>query len=572
MDNIGAHNMQNLFNLIELLDTPAWGKKCLEFPIQAAQECLALINGNNLHAIAAGGTLVPQLGNQAGQAINFSINFDCQNATENSNNQWATVNSKVWDAALGNVNIVLEKGLIPTTHSLLTVKGTDTKGAVILILWCVTTSGSTPVVEKMLALLCKAIQHQQETAKLAQVMKRLSEAPWFTQESIETKTFSEEALECKLALQCADVLIWKVAKENLKLVGSTCIDDVSFDMPLGKGIAGTCATDSKNIQISDLSSTTEIAFFLPSGMMHAQEVRARGWKSGLFIPIDLGGEIGGVIGIYMLRPYAITSFDIWIATLYARRLGLHIYYEKQSIYQHELQERYSRAGVLVSGASLIIERIHDARNRLNVANDLLGYIGSTEGHSGLSDAKAYAAKAALEISAAQTLHKKLQQLMGAGKAEDQSRKLISPFLIAQDAIEALGESIDKGKVHVENKIPHDILIKANPAAIERVFVNLLINSIHELSSYSRKGKREIKLFFADFSADEFAIKVHDNGPGIEASQLAKVFDYFETTKVDGMGFGLPIAKRLMAQNGGKIMVESKFGISTEFSLIFPKTE
>jgi signal transduction histidine kinase len=72
------------------------------------------------------------------------------------------------------------------------------------------------------------------------------------------------------------------------------------------------------------------------------------------------------------------------------------------------------------------------------------------------------------------------------------------------------------------------------------------------------------------------VSVSDTGPGISPEYHMEVFDDFfrvpQTEKLsDGMGLGLPIARRLINNMGGKIWVESEPGAGCKFSFIIPLT-
>lgn len=66
-----------------------------------------------------------------------------------------------------------------------------------------------------------------------------------------------------------------------------------------------------------------------------------------------------------------------------------------------------------------------------------------------------------------------------------------------------------------------------------------------------------------------AIEVRDDGPGIDAARLSRVFDLFYTTKSSGTGVGLAMAKRLMERQGGSIEASSEVGVGTTFTLVVP---
>jgi signal transduction histidine kinase len=65
------------------------------------------------------------------------------------------------------------------------------------------------------------------------------------------------------------------------------------------------------------------------------------------------------------------------------------------------------------------------------------------------------------------------------------------------------------------------------------------------------------------------ITVADNGPGIAAGDLARVFDPYFTTKRGGTGLGLPIAKNIVEGLGGTLGVSSPPGKGTDFIIELP---
>lgn len=65
------------------------------------------------------------------------------------------------------------------------------------------------------------------------------------------------------------------------------------------------------------------------------------------------------------------------------------------------------------------------------------------------------------------------------------------------------------------------------------------------------------------------IRVRDNGPGIPAAVLAKVFDPFYTTRTQGTGLGLSICQSIVREHGGSISIESTVGQGTTVIVDLP---
>ncbi len=99
----------------------------------------------------------------------------------------------------------------------------------------------------------------------------------------------------------------------------------------------------------------------------------------------------------------------------------------------------------------------------------------------------------------------------------------------------------------------------DPELFERVFYNLILNSIHALKG-KKKGRIEIGLR-KDRSTQIITVK--DNGEGIDREILDKIFNPFFTTKAKGSGLGLSVVYRIVKAHNGKIFINSEKGKGTE---------
>jgi two-component system sensor histidine kinase BaeS len=112
-------------------------------------------------------------------------------------------------------------------------------------------------------------------------------------------------------------------------------------------------------------------------------------------------------------------------------------------------------------------------------------------------------------------------------------------------------------------------INAEPDRIRQILVNLLTNA-HE---YSPEGA-SIGVV-ARAAGAEVEISVSDNGPGIPADQLERIFDRFTrgdaglTQRVGGTGLGLAISKSLVELHGGSIVADSAPGQGSTFRVRLP---
>ena len=129
----------------------------------------------------------------------------------------------------------------------------------------------------------------------------------------------------------------------------------------------------------------------------------------------------------------------------------------------------------------------------------------------------------------------------------------------------------KDKVQIEQKLTEHQTIWANKNKLIHVMVNLLQNSLDAIKAKSYIGERPTITIEGRIESGKNLLLVRDNGIGIAAEHLDKIFDPFYTTKDvgEGMGLGLSICYRIIQECDGHISVKTEPGKFCEFTLEFP---
>jgi signal transduction histidine kinase len=99
--------------------------------------------------------------------------------------------------------------------------------------------------------------------------------------------------------------------------------------------------------------------------------------------------------------------------------------------------------------------------------------------------------------------------------------------------------------------------------MERVVFNLLLNAVE---ASPEGGAVTLKTRLVDGAAE---IAVIDRGVGIDPAHRESIFNPFFTTKPDGVGMGLAIVSRIVAEHGGTMSVESEPGQGSVFRVLLP---
>lgn len=111
----------------------------------------------------------------------------------------------------------------------------------------------------------------------------------------------------------------------------------------------------------------------------------------------------------------------------------------------------------------------------------------------------------------------------------------------------------------------DLQLEADINLIEQVLINLLLNAMEAVKETSHP---KIILTASQNAHGKIAIKVVDNGSGIEDEVLDKIFIPFFSTKKSGSGIGLSLCKQIMMLHKGNIHVQSVMNEGTAFILQF----
>ena len=220
--------------------------------------------------------------------------------------------------------------------------------------------------------------------------------------------------------------------------------------------------------------------------------------------------------------------------------------------------RFDSLGQLAGGIA------HDFNNLLTTILGGVSLAKDNRDDSGLENSE----RACL---AAKALSKQLLTFAKGGTAVRQVVKLID---ILTDAVRL---SAAGSAVRVELAAPADLgTVCVDRAQLLQVFQNLIINAIQAMPV----GKGNVWVSAGDVTLAEgqvppltagryVAIEVRDDGGGIPAELLQKIFAPFFTTKKHGTGLGLATVRSIVTRHGGQIGVESEVGTGTAFTVFLP---
>jgi signal transduction histidine kinase len=154
---------------------------------------------------------------------------------------------------------------------------------------------------------------------------------------------------------------------------------------------------------------------------------------------------------------------------------------------------------------------------------------------------------------------------------------ISLLDVITDAIALAEGQAQRGNVEVNLSVPQDLAaIQGDPHQLRQLFTNLLINAFEAMN-----GRGAVRIEAAELPEEEpptggdtlagpmIQVDVIDDGPGVPADVVDKIFSPFFTTKPQGTGLGLAIVRKIVNAHDGRIDMNAPAAGGTQFRVTLP---
>ncbi len=248
-----------------------------------------------------------------------------------------------------------------------------------------------------------------------------------------------------------------------------------------------------------------------------------------------------------------------------------------------ISERMASAGTLAAGIA------HEINNPLAIVMGNLELTAegidrvvtrarrlATEGHSAAAELGANLAELAEPIRDAREAVQRIRDIVRDVKlfsrSDDERMGEVDIHRVMNSSIRMAWNEI-RHRARLVKSYGEVPVVNANESRLGQVLLNLLVNAAQAIPE-GHADRNEIRVTTRT-SGDGFAIiEVADTGAGIPKATLELIFDPFFTTKAEGVGtgIGLSICRRIVAELGGRIEVESAVGKGSLFRVLLPQAE
>jgi signal transduction histidine kinase len=203
---------------------------------------------------------------------------------------------------------------------------------------------------------------------------------------------------------------------------------------------------------------------------------------------------------------------------------------------------------------------HEIRNPIAAAKSLVQQMG--EDPASVENVE-YAKVAIDELD---RVERRISHLLKYAKEEEYHFEKVNLAAVVDGALTQMKAKLDAAKVAAVRNYIAGPTVQADAEKLRGVFVNILDNAIDAFDGVV-EGRR-IELFIEN-GGRQAVVRVRDNGAGIPAEKLDRIFNPFFTTKEKGTGLGMAIAKKVVEAHTGTIDARSAVGRGTEFQVTLP---
>jgi signal transduction histidine kinase len=111
------------------------------------------------------------------------------------------------------------------------------------------------------------------------------------------------------------------------------------------------------------------------------------------------------------------------------------------------------------------------------------------------------------------------------------------------------------------------IIRGRPSELQHALLNLTLNAMEALSPL-RTPEKKVNIRAVEDN-EALRIIVSDNGPGVSADMLERIFDMLDSDKPGGMGLGLWLCRHIAERHGGSIMHRPNLPSGAIFEFVLP---
>lgn len=422
--------------------------------------------------------------------------------------------------------------------------------------------------------LIEAEQRREEIRRRAEQVERLYEVGKVLTATLDWHKTLEAVAESVLAvLDVTSAFVTLIDEETQELyivaargISEQTVREARFAR--GTGLVGYVAATGEPVLVADMRQD-------PRNAYHYIDEREN-LRAMVAVPLRRKDRIIGVIAACDAIPHTFTEEDANLLSTFAAQAAIavenaRLYDEMRQAYRdlaaahralRAAQEKVLHSARLATLGQLASGTVHELKNVLG------GIIGAASTlRDRYHELPPEAVRELTDIIAAEgwRLRQAIEEMRDYAKPQPYQTATVPLPEIISEAQRLL--QLDKRfrQVRLQVRAEAEPVVTCDREKLKQVFINLLLNALEAVDPQT--GCIEVWVSATDTEA---LVEVRDNGCGIPADKLDRIWEPFYTTKGEtGTGLGLDLVRQIVTAHRGTIEVESEVGKGTTFTLRLP---
>jgi signal transduction histidine kinase len=292
------------------------------------------------------------------------------------------------------------------------------------------------------------------------------------------------------------------------------------------------------------------------------------------VPLSTSEGVLGLMLVFLENGSLFVDDDLNLLTIFTQQTAMLLenfrILDEQRRYSQDLERTVQQRTEALQRSNTELRQFayvasHDLQEPLRMIVSYLQLIESRYINQLDNDAREFIAFA---VDGAKRMKSLIEGLLAYSRVDTQVQNFTQ--VNVEDVLDEVRQLLTVGIKESGATITNDPLpqIKANEAMIVQLLQNLVSNAM----KYQKDNKPEIHIS-ATRKDKDWLFSVKDNGIGIEAKDLERIFVIFQRlharNEYPGTGIGLAVCKKVVEHHGGRIWVESIFGQGTTFYFTIP---
>jgi PAS domain S-box-containing protein len=346
--------------------------------------------------------------------------------------------------------------------------------------------------------------------------------------------------------------LWQLAEHGSKMVLTHCWQRPGWEpLPPHYSTNGMLPWAQAKVMRGEIISFTSVNELPPAATRDDELFRLHGPKSTVTIPLIANGKVFGALAFSTLAAERIWREDeITELKLVAEIIGNVVGRQLAELGEEQLRGELAHAMRMATLGELAAALAHELNQPLTAilsnAQAARRFVAAGEIETG--ELRAILDDIVRDDKRAGNVIHNLRTMVSKRPAVREQCCLNE---LVSEVMELMNGELIAAKIAVRPTLAPTLpLVECARVELLQVLVNLLINAVHAMED-TQPESRFIEVE-TRAESDAAAVIVRDHGHGIPPERLDRLFDPFHSTKVNGLGMGLSICRRIIENHGGRI--------------------